>query len=198
MTELEKIIYAKKFIDKLANGVNPIDNTLIPEDDIVNNIHITRCFFFVSDILRQVIGKGGTNKKSKSNKIPFTLTLEQSDRFLFSVEPIPVSEIARRIRALVEDENMERLSYKHINEWLINIGMLQLEDDGNGKLAKRPTQAGNEIGITIKTRLGRYGGYKVVVYNENAQRFILDNIDAIGAITIRSKTKSKDEKKLNI
>ena len=193
MTELEKIIYAKKFIDKLANGVNPIDNTLIPEDDIVNNIHITRCFFFVSDILRQVIGTGGTNKKSKSNKIPFTLTLEQSDRFLFSVEPIPVSEIARRIRALVEDENMERLSYKHINEWLINIGMLQLEDDGNGKLAKRPTQAGNEIGITIKTRLGRYGGYKVVVYNENAQRFILDNIDAIGAITIRSKTKSKDE-----
>ena len=38
MTELEKIEYAKSFIDKLANGVNPIDDSLIPDDDVVNNV----------------------------------------------------------------------------------------------------------------------------------------------------------------
>ena len=31
MTELEKIAYAKSFIDKLANGVNPIDDSAIPD-----------------------------------------------------------------------------------------------------------------------------------------------------------------------
>ena len=30
MTELEKITYAKSFIDKLANGINPLDDTPIP------------------------------------------------------------------------------------------------------------------------------------------------------------------------
>ena len=55
VTELEKIEYAKSFIDKLANGINPLDNTPIPEDDIANNVRISRCFFYVSGILEDVI-----------------------------------------------------------------------------------------------------------------------------------------------
>ena len=47
MTELEKIVYAKTFIDKLANGINPINDTPIPEGDTVNNVRLSRCFFFV-------------------------------------------------------------------------------------------------------------------------------------------------------
>ena len=31
MTEFEKIAYAKVFIDKLANGINPIDVRLLPK-----------------------------------------------------------------------------------------------------------------------------------------------------------------------
>ena len=37
MTELEMIERAKMYMDKLANGVNPIDDTLAPEEDIINN-----------------------------------------------------------------------------------------------------------------------------------------------------------------
>lgn len=49
---------AKKYTEKLANGVNPLDGTDIPEDDIVNNERISRCLFYVSDILRQLIEDG--------------------------------------------------------------------------------------------------------------------------------------------
>ena len=59
MTELEKTAYAKSFIDKLANGINPLDNQPIEETDIVNNVRISRCLFYVSDILRKVIEAGG-------------------------------------------------------------------------------------------------------------------------------------------
>ena len=31
MTELEKIAYAKSFIDKLAKGINPLNDMPIPE-----------------------------------------------------------------------------------------------------------------------------------------------------------------------
>lgn len=70
MTELEKIERAKMYMDKLANGINPIDGTMAPDDDLINNVRLSRCFFFVSDVLRQVIENGGTksavNKKLKS------------------------------------------------------------------------------------------------------------------------------------
>ena len=59
MTELEKIERARMYIDKLANGINPIDDTVVPDGDIINNVRLSRCLFFVSDVLRQVIENGG-------------------------------------------------------------------------------------------------------------------------------------------
>lgn len=38
MTEQEKLHHAKHYIDSLANGLNPLDGTPIPEQDIVNSI----------------------------------------------------------------------------------------------------------------------------------------------------------------
>ena len=64
MTELEKIEYAKSFIDKLADGINPLDDTPLREEDAANNVRLSRCFFYVSDILRQVIENGGVGKSS--------------------------------------------------------------------------------------------------------------------------------------
>lgn len=37
MTELEKIERAKMYMDKLANGINPIDGTMAPDDDLISN-----------------------------------------------------------------------------------------------------------------------------------------------------------------
>ena len=179
MTELEKIAYAKSFIDKLANGINPLDDTPIPDDDIANNVRLSRCFFYVSDILRQVYENGGVTKPKRTPKIPFAVTLEQLEKFEYSAEPIAVSEIAKRIYAMADNENMEKVSYRQINQWLLNIGMLYLHDFGGNKPVKRPTEEGNQIGITVETRMGRYGEYRVVLYNEDAQRFILDNLDAV-------------------
>ena len=76
MTEIEKIRYAKSFIDKLANGINPIDDSAASEKDIVNNIRISRCLFYVSDILRQVIDNDGITAVNKGKKLPFTLSPE--------------------------------------------------------------------------------------------------------------------------
>ena len=82
MTELEKIAYAKSFIDQLAEGVNPLDGTPIPEGDIANNVRLSRCFFYVSDILRQVIDNGGVApvKAIKTGGKPeFSLSAEDKE-----------------------------------------------------------------------------------------------------------------------
>ena len=70
MTELEKIAYAKTYIEKLANGINPLTDQPVPDSDSINNVRISRCLFYVSDILRQIAENGGVSqRKTKTAKV---------------------------------------------------------------------------------------------------------------------------------
>lgn len=181
MTELEKIAYAKSFIDKLAGGINPLDDTPIPNDDIVNNVRLSRCFFYVSDILRQVIEAGGTSPsiKSKARKKEFSLTQAERSQLHISELPLTVGEISTYLNSIVDVDTTKRLSVESINSWLIDLGFLTIITSLDGKNRKRPTEQGNNIGIFTEERPGKYGTYEAVVLSPEAQQFIYDNIQAI-------------------
>lgn len=182
MTELEMIERAKMYMDKLANGINPIDDTLAPEEDIINNVRLSRCFFFVSDVLRRVIENGGTEPvkaKKKPPKVPLNIPFEARNRFAYSDSPISASEIAKRVNDLIEDDRMEKLTYANIVTWLTEIGMMEWAVSPDGKRAKLPTKTGRENGILVEDREGGNGPYQAVVYNRAAQQFLVDNLDAI-------------------
>ena len=70
--------------------------------------------------------------------------------------------------------------------WLLNIGMLEYKDIGNGKMKRQPTQQGEDIGIVLAFwERGQGRKYPVIMYSEAAQRFIIDNIDAVIATEIQ-------------
>ena len=177
MTELEKIAYAKSFIDKLANGINPIDDMPIPEGDIANNVRLSRCFFFVSDILGQVYENGGVGKVEKT--VPFYITDEQLSRFECSPYSISGSEIARKLSELVKDPQMKSISVVAINRWLIRKGLMYESADPLGKSRKLPTEQGRAIGICTEQKAGRDGEYTAVLFAPNAQRFVVGHIREI-------------------
>ena len=77
---------------------------------------------------------------------------------------------------------MKQLSYRQLTTWLISINALTEQPTVNGKAQKRPTETGRQLGISLETRNGMSGEYQVVVYNKDAQVFILDNIGAIIAL----------------
>ena len=58
-TELEIMKHAKEYIDKLANGIDPFSDKPVPDGDIINNVKLSRCFFYISGILEKVIENGG-------------------------------------------------------------------------------------------------------------------------------------------
>ena len=183
MTELEKIAYAKSFIDKLANGVNPIDDSAIPDGDVVNNVRLSRCFFYVSDILRQVIENGGITsapvaKEKKTRKQPYSLTPEQAEKIEYSATPITATELCERIVAAGPQEGVKRFPQINLIKWLLYFGFIEEIEIDNTRV-KCPTANGKEIGISLEERRGRYGSYYVTLYNREAQQFIVDNIDAI-------------------
>ena len=182
MTELEMIERAKMYMDKLANGIDPISDTEAPESDIINNVRLSRCFFFVSDVLRRVAENGGVGKQQRSGtpvKKPFSLSYEQREAYPYSDTPISISEITRRIKSLAEDEDMAQMKYGSITGWLVQIGMMKPDLSPTGQQTKLPTSAGQDLGIFTEARTGMNGDYIAVLYNRNAQQFILDNLDAI-------------------
>ena len=181
MTELEKIEYAKSFIDKLANGVNPLDDSPLSENDIANHVRLSRCFFYISDILRQVIENGGVQaaKPAKQRKQEFCLSEDLRGSIQISEKPLSVSEISKHLNELIDLETTKKISAVMINQWLLEAQLLEVVDLPNGKSRKMPTASGKELGIFTEERTGQYGTYITVLFSSAAQQFIYDNLDAI-------------------
>lgn len=188
LNENEKLLKAKSYLDKLANGINPITNELASENDTINNIHISRCLFYVSDVLRNLIENNNNTQKKKNSKIPFSVTPQQLADYVFDDNPITVTEITKKLNSLIDTEEMKGIKTTSITNWLIKINMLEYFADENSKNHKIPTENGIQLGITTQERLGMYGSYKVVLYDSNVQQFILDNIDTIAYYNTQKKS----------
>ena len=186
-TELEIMIHAKTYLDKLANGINPLTDEALPDTDIVNQVRISRCLFFVSDVLRQVIEKGGLKKTPKPPQIPFELSEEQIAGFQLFEQPIFISAITERINSLIENENMRKLSHRSITTFLEQEGFLIQYSDFQGKTKREPTDQGKTLGISTEVRTSQRGDYTVVLYNMNAQQYILDHLSQIAMINQKTR-----------
>ena len=181
MTELETMIRAESYIRKMADGINPITGEPAADDDMVNNVRITRCLYYVSDILKQVIDNNGviTKKSSGSGKkADFFITDGQRAALTEFDRPAYISELAERINALTEENNCKKFAAKWVTEYFVSIGLLYY-DDGS----KRATDEGVSLGIISEKRRASYmpREYWVNAYTPEAQRFIIDNLDSIVA-----------------
>ncbi len=182
MSEAEKLRLAKAYIDKLADGIDPISGRPVPESDVINDVRVSRCLFFVSETLGKLLGQCDARrpeKQKKAAKKQPSISFEKRGQFAYSSMPITASDIASRINKLIDEENEQKISYLMIATWLTEIGMLEWRKDAQGKWRRRPTKQAVENGITVSGRSGKDGSYTVVVYSDEAQSFIVDNIDSV-------------------
>lgn len=176
MTELEKMMRAKTYIDKLANGIDPLTDSEMPDDKVLNNVRISRCLFYVSDILSKVIENGGeVGKKQTVKQSPFIITDEQLEKVEVSEQAVGVKIISSRINETLA-ENVKKCSAVHISSWLLNEGYL-CEITKADKRVKIATDKGMSIGIRTVDSVSLAGvSYKKNIYNADAQRFVISNI----------------------
>ena len=175
MTELEIMQRAKMYMDKLARGIDPITDQPLPGDTALNQPRLSRCFAYVSDVLGKVIANGG-NVGSNIRTQSFAISPEQLAMVQLSQEPVTVSWLIDSLSRAVNNPEMHRLSATTITNWLLNQGFLEKQTTSEGKNTRIPTPKGQALGLTSETRQGRDGEYQMVLYNLNAQRFILDHL----------------------
>ena len=115
MNDLELLKHAKSYIDKMANGMNPLTNEPVPETDLLNDIKISRCLFYVSGILQGLLNNDQQRSvatRKTSRKSEFSITADELARYEFSQEPLTISELTHRINTLVDLETMKPLHYR--------------------------------------------------------------------------------------
>lgn len=174
---LELVKHAKDYIEKMANGINPLTDESIPDNDIINNIRISRCLFYVNSILGEVISNGGITK-NKTKKTSFNITKEEINKYQYPDEDLSISKIVRKINELISNENMAKLKATEVCNWLISIDLM-MEGTLYGKKVKRPTEKGKIIGMYVEHRIGTHGDYDIILYKKGAQKFIIDNIEKL-------------------
>ena len=176
MIDITKLNTAKDWIGKLANGINPLTSEPVKEEDIVNNVHISRCLFFVREMLEKV---ESSEYKPKSNRT-FWMSVKEAEQIDILV-PCGIAQFTRTVNKYIPTD-MKPLSVATVIKWLRNNGYLYEANIDEKHKRNLPTEKGVQIGITVKIQQNLEGkNYERVFYDISAQRVILDNIESIAA-----------------
>ncbi len=177
MTELEKIAYAKSFLDKLAAGIDPTDNSPIPEGDVAAKARVVGCYTYVSDLLGTLVANPlVVNDLYKSDE--WKVTPEVLASIECSHYYVSVSKFAGRIDAALRSRR--KFTAHEINPWLFANGYLEQVTEYDGKSVKRPTQKGIEVGFLLEQTVTPSGRVQSGIrLNYTAQCFIRDHLPEI-------------------
>lgn len=178
--DLTKLEVAITYIDRMAEGNNPVKNVPAEEDSILNDPNVVRCLYFIRDVLKQVRDNGGKigGRISKTAKNPFPL--ECLSKFEYQ-EDKSISHFLAQIKLLAEDPDVKGISMKTITDWLKQMDYLVDEYDQLENQKKTKTTAeGEAFGLYMEPRVSARGQeYNVIMYSRKAQEFLVQNMETI-------------------
>ncbi|MDD6727762.1 MAG: hypothetical protein PUE08_00870 [Eubacteriales bacterium] len=190
--DINLVQHAKDYIDDLAKGINPLTQEEVGDNDVVNNVKISRCLFFVSDVLGEVIENGGIGKVVYKKSSAFSADAIDLSKIEISPVPINVSTIVKNINEQRPDD-MDKLKVTAVTSWLVDINLLSVIQINN-KNHKTVTAEGTAMGILQEKRQGAYGEYYNILYSDSAQQFIVDNLSSIVDGGYNSKAKKNSDR----
>ncbi len=178
--DMKKLETAIVYLQRIADGNNPINNLPADEDSVLNNPNVIRCMFFVKDILEEVKRNGGYIRKKAKRSDKLELPIETLKSFTYK-EDKAISRFVDQLNEGVDDNIYKKLSYKPITQWLKLNGFLQEENNQEfKKTITMPTQKGIQLGIRAERRNNSRGmEYILLIYGKQAQEYIFQNLERI-------------------
>ncbi len=174
--DLEKLENALLFVERIAEGRNPVDGSVCDGDCVLNNPDVIRSMFFVKDTLMAVKECKGVIGKRASAAAKSDFPLESLAHFEYSGEKT-ITKFVEQLNTGIDTESCQKMKYKTITDWLKeNEYLKEIQDPILGK-ATVSTDKGNFIGITHSLETSMNGrSYYRVTYNKEAQAFLVRSI----------------------
>ena len=183
--DLKRLEVAIQYIRRMSEGKNPVSNRPAPENEVLNNVNVHRCLKFIDEVLTDVHKSGGSvglhAQKERKPKEPVSQTFpyEILDRYEY-VQDQQISYLLRQLEEYLPEGSKMPVPATLITTWLRENGYLEIKAvNDTGRENSVPTTKGEDLGI-YDERAGVYPNeYYRVFYNENAQRFIIQNFRKI-------------------
>lgn len=184
MKHLDKVKLDKAilYLDRISQGNHPVNNKPLKNEDALKDQNVIRCMEFIEEILKDIKNnsekKAGRYKGKNAGSQPFPFDVLKQFRYL---EDKNISSLTKQINDLVDSSVYKKLSPKKINDCLMALGYIEkraIEKDG--PTYKVPSEKGSQIGMYYKNNHSeRLGNYFTTYYNEQAQYYIVNNLEKI-------------------
>lgn len=183
MTEQETIQRAVMYLERLSEGVNPLNGEVIPEGEVLREPRISRCLKYAAEKLAL------TNEAEKkySPKGFFILDVQ-----LEALEPskrsLTTTQLVDKINRVTEENEAAKFQVKWVLDWLVEQGLLGERDSG-----RYTTEAGKLLGITVEEYVNPSNQFLAypICFTCEAQMFIFDHLREIAPQRRVTKPKKK-------
>ena len=178
--DMQKLEVAMKYIERIADGKNPVNNKPMEEDSVLNNPNVIRCMYFVKEVLTAVKENNGIigGRVSKPSKSPFPFECLSGFEY---VDDTSIAHFMNRLKGLALDPNVRGIGTKPVTDWLKRKGyLIDVQDKYTGKLHPEVTELGIDFGLYMQERTSTNGqAYQIVMYSQKAQEFIAAHLEQI-------------------
>ena len=178
--DMKKLNTAILYLQRIADGNNPVNNMPVVEDAVLNNPNVIRCMYFVKDVLEEVRRNNGYigKRAGKSDKPEFPM--EVLATFTYR-EDKSISKFVEQINESIDDNVYKKMNYRPILQWLKRNGFLieQFSEEFSKNITL-PTEKGDQIGIRTERKRSSQGvEYLLLIYGKQAQEYIVKNMEDI-------------------
>ncbi|MBR1673663.1 MAG: hypothetical protein IJ703_01770 [Eubacterium sp.] len=183
IVDTNKLETAIVYLQRIAEGRNPVNNMPVEDDSVINNPNVVRCMFFVKEVLEELKRNDGyIGKKPRTNKgkdkpdYPLEVLLD----FHYTGDK-SITKFVDQLNSMTDTTVCKKITFMSIRSWLKKNGYLSEENDKyKGKKSTIVTSKGTEVGIKSELRKDSRGvDYMYISYGREAQELIVANMDKI-------------------
>ena len=199
--DLKRLEIAIQYIRRMSAGRNPVTNRPAPENEVLNNINVNRCLKFIDEVLTDVHKSGGTvgslPSKERTVKPPaYEVFPYEILKQYHYVQDQQISYFLKQLGEYLPEDQKLPVAATTITTWLRENGYLEKKVlNDTGKENSVPTKKGEALGLYGESAGIYPNEYYRVFYNENAQRFIIDNFRRILTESEAIRERNRSEKK---
>lgn len=183
--ELADLLMLKENLEMLASERDPKTGYDL-EDSVLKSSFNKKILLDAASIIDQLLKLDfNPTRIDKRKKYAFFLDPEKREKIEISRKPISISSFVYAINEQVDNGKMKKLKATQITTWLVKNGYLCEIMHPDGKTFKVATQKAETIGIIPSKRQSECGReYDVNMYDENAQKFIIDHLEEISIANV--------------
>lgn len=177
--DLEKLENALTYVERIADGKNPINNDIADNDDVMNNPIIIRSMFFIKDVLAELKNNNGIIGKANGTRRK-AFPMEALSNYQYTGVKT-ITRLAEQLNAGIDEKIYKKLSYRTVTDWLKkNSYLIETEDEQLGKKVTLTTEKARAIGITHSLQTSMSGtSYYRIEYDKQGQEFVVQNLPAM-------------------